>query len=419
MSGGPDRYLFIAPVLDERSVERFVKVTLPAQLSEGNLGAVPAGRGEYLVCTRRSQVDVIRASASWKRLRKMMPAKLRVMGDLPDARAFETPDELLAASYSRVIRGETDPGTAFVFLSPERLFSDGSFRSLVRRFESGTRAIAVGSVRMTADGAVTCVAVHRERKRVECAVPARSLVRHLLDNLHPKAHAHCVVNGRVFAAEHLYWRVGEHGLLARMFKIHPLALWPRDPGTAAEAGFASRACPDPADWHVVTDSDEICAADFSTVPKGTLNAPPMSDNDFVQFLSRHAGPEFNRYVACSLRFHTADASGAEWAGVEAQADGFVNRLQAMFGSSRNLGANPAAASLDRNEASVGRLIRSGLAAPFWFLNRLLNYRLYHNLDRMNAEIIQMRARLHDTRSQLANALGRVERSEATEPSVRV
>ncbi|HJZ60242.1 MAG TPA: hypothetical protein VKE74_35190, partial [Gemmataceae bacterium] len=164
---GPEQYVFITPVWGEAYVERFVKLSLPSQISAGNLGAIPAARVRYLIFTRREHIADIRRTPAFRRLRDIVPVSLLSLDDLPDPELDGNPHPLQTAAYTRGI-GYADRGnTAFVFLTPDILLGDGSIENMVRLADAGRRVVLVAGVRMSTDGAVACIARHRQGSQPE------------------------------------------------------------------------------------------------------------------------------------------------------------------------------------------------------------------------------------------------------------
>jgi hypothetical protein len=366
----------------------------------------------------------------------MMAVSVRSLDDLPDPRVYPSPHELQTAAYTRGIKAGEGKQTAYVFLTPDILLGDGTLRTMVRLTEAGKRVVIVAGIRMSSDGAVACVARHRLPRQAEAPVPPRSLVRYCLDNLHPISVGHVVTDDEVHGAQHLYWKVGDHGLLVRGFHLHPLVVWPSNP----EAGirntlddeYIAQACPDQADWHTVTDSDEMCVIEFSerTHKRAQVAKYPLSDYQILQFMVEGTTPDHREHVRRHIRFHTKDLAPADWAPVIAQSDQLVTRYLELFQHGQlevpldaPLVAPPLGNALhgrldamfgrtgavQHSSISIPRLLLLGLGAPVWVLYRILNHRMYRYLDRMYAELLDLRNLLYHTRLQLNAASTRLEK----------
>jgi hypothetical protein len=403
----PEQYVFITPVWGEKYVERYVKVSLRTQLSEGNLGGVPPGKGLYLIYTFRENVRAIVRSAAYRQLKSMMPVSIRSLDDLPRF-GEDYPHDLQTAAYIRGIKAAAGREAAFIFLTPDILLGDGAVRTLIRRTESGSRVVLAAGVRMTSEGAIECVSAHRTPGRADAPVPPRALVRGLLDNLHPISRGHLVEpNGTVHIAQHLYWSVGDHGLLARGFHIHPLLVWPRNPDAgiykSLDEEYVERACPDPADWHTVTDSDELCILEFSERRHKLemLAGPPIqSEEKIIAFMEGSTNATHRRHVLHHLRFHTRGTDSAEWADLGEQSDRLVNRFLKLFAAGPSLARVEVVDSVPAPPApSPWKLVVRALVRRLYFL---LNYPLYQYVGRLNAEIVHLRKVGDQNAKQLDN-----------------
>lgn len=394
---GPDQYLFITPVWGEAYVERFVKVCLPSQLSAGNLGAIPSEKGRFLIYTLREHARTITRSPAFRLLKSMMPVAVKSLDDLPDPRLSKNPHELQTAAYMRGIRAGEGKETAFVFLTPDILVGDGTYRNMMRLAEDGKRIHLVAGIRMLTEGAVSCVAQHWREGRPDVAIPSRDLVRACLDNLHPISVAHIVNDGKVLAPQHLYWRVADHGLLARGFHLHPLFVWPRSSDAVIrntlDDEYVSRACPDRSDWHTVTDSDEICVIEFSDRQhkSGMIAAEPLTDRTWENFLRHGTTEDHRNHVLHRIMFHAQNVAIDEWGPAAAASDELVGRYLDLFVHGVPVLCEATTmplvvpASVPETRRRMRRLLRF-LALPYRVANRVINFKLYRYVDRLNEQL---------------------------------
>jgi|GEM_PF-6603988 len=385
---GPEEYLFVVPVWGEEYVERYVKLSLPSQLSAGNLGAIPPGKGRYLIYTRKEHRRAIVRSAAYRRLRELVDTAIEYLDDLPDPRLSRGPHELQTAAYARGIRAASGRDTAFVFMTPDTLFGDGTFRAMVRRAEEGKRCHLIASVRMLVDGAYSCLAHHRRPEHVEAAIPCRELVRAGLDNLHPISLGHVVENGRVRAFQHLYHRVDSRGLLVRGFHLHPLLVWPRNPDATIrntlDDAYIERACPDPADWYLSTDSDEMCVFEFSQAEHkpGMVGQNPLADSELSRYLRQMTTEAHRRHVLERVRIHTGEVSEAEWAALEPDSDALVQRLLQLHS---RIPVEVVVAAPPPPAPSPWSRVMKLATLPFRAIYRAVNFKLYRYTERLDAQ----------------------------------
>lgn len=449
----PDEYLFVTPVWGEVYVERYVKVCLPAQLSAGNLGAMPADRTRYVIYTLREHADTIRRSPAYRRLKKLVPTSLLSLDDLPHPSSNPNPHELQTAAYSRGIRAGHGRDTAYVFLTPDLLLSDGSCRNLLRMCEADGRRVAmVASIRMCVDGAIACVDRHRTGTPGEVCIPPRELVRDCLHDIHPISAAHVMTDRGVKAAQHLYWAVGERGMLVHGFHLFPLLVWPSVPNVhvknTLDDDYVARACPDRAGWHTVTDTDEVCVVEFSERNhKPGMVAPHFfTDEDLTRFVVTGTLPEHREMVTAPIHFHADPIDPIQWAPVKAEAAKFVEYLLRLYKDATTPKPKqilppqssprlpplvvPAAATapavtqvptapvkpfMGRFQDALADAIRRvpvirSVLFPVRLAYRVAALPLYLLLDRQNAELIDLRNQvryLRQERDRMADQLGRL------------
>ncbi len=129
----------------------------------------------------------------------------------------------------------------------------------------------------------------------------------------------------------LYWRVGEEGLLAHCFHLHPILVYPRvknAPFTKTIDGdYLEAACPDPADTYIITDSDEFSAWELSDVErrvKTISRAQPL--RDVVKWIREQTTPRHRILVKSTIRIHTGPADEGAWRQTEREADGAIGKL---------------------------------------------------------------------------------------------
>ena len=397
-AAGPEQFLFLTPVWGAKYVERYLSASLPSQLADGNLGAVPPGRGKYLIFTRREHVGTIRQSPAFRQLQSMMPVALRSLDDLPSPSSFEHPHVLQTAAYTRGIRAGAKKDTAYAFLTPDGIYADGAFRSMVRFAESGRRVILLATIRMTAAGALACVERHRTPGAAHAAVPPRRLVRAMLDNLHPISESHIVNGGAVGAAQHLYWKVGDNGLVAHGFHLHPFLVWPRNRDArirnTLDDEYIANACPDQSDWFVVPDSEELCVCEFSEPghKSGFVTTLPLIEEEIVQFILYQTCAAHRTQVRQQIRFQSADVPEDLWSATGAIAEEFVCRHLDGF----------------ERAASFHTAPRPGI------LKRLLNGKMLAYAGRLEGELHGLRTELRETRIHLARLVRKLGEREACE-----
>jgi len=394
MHARPSQYLFVNPVWGEAYVERFLKLSLPAQLSAGNMQAMPRDRSHYLICTRERHFAAIRESAAFRRLEQLVPASLLSLDDLPDPGSNPNPHELQTAAFNRGLRFGRGRNAAFIFLTPDVLLADGAFSRLVALCEErGKRVVTIASIRMCVDGASECLDDHRTGTPGEIAIPARDLVRHCLGDIHPISAAHIVTEHGVKAAQHHYWPAGTDGFLIHAFHLSPILVWPEVNGVSIRStlddDYVGRACPTRAGWYTSTDSDEICQVEFSARNHKSHIVSPfyLTEAHLRHFMAASTNETHRELFRTAFRFHASPVDPTVWAPVEAEAAAYVTGLLDRFERDH---VQPLRAVAAARPASARRRLLSRVFAPAKAGYRLLALPLYRYLDRMNSRMIELK-----------------------------
>src|SRR5262249_55032826 len=140
-------YKLIVPVWGERFVARFVQFGLPTQLAPGNLPALPAECCAYHIFTPSAEAETIRRSGSFQRLAGLFPTFIECIDDVYRGHAYAAMTEC----HNRGLALGGGEDSVFVFLSPDSLWADGSFRTMRVQIEEGKRAVLMAGPRVVAE----------------------------------------------------------------------------------------------------------------------------------------------------------------------------------------------------------------------------------------------------------------------------
>jgi hypothetical protein len=242
-------------------------------------------------------------------------------GVVDRGRCHETMAELHARA---VVQAEAED-TAMIFLSPDTLFSNGSFASLARWVESDPdlQAVMIASPRLSKG---TFLAEHGRAAAAAGPLGARALVGLALRHLHPISRSLCW-SASAFNAwpSHLYWPVGDDALLARCFHLHPLWLRPARRGARLQGtvddGFVAATC-EPERVRVVVDSDEIACFEASDDHKEWHSSGGARTASVASWAARHADALHRSHVRRRIWFHAGDRTAA-WERAEVESDAVV------------------------------------------------------------------------------------------------
>lgn len=265
------RFKFVCAVWGDAFTNTFLNVCLPSMLSEGNLQFVAAhSHSSYHIYTLPSDVQSIDCSPAIRKLRTLMPVEVvRPETDLPDGDK-DKPYALMVAAHADFIKKSNSDGSAMVFIPPDTIWGNGSFRRLLEIAQSGKRLVMLGSARLEKESFLLSLQPYM-KGGVLPGISKRDLVRLAMNHLHTETES-LVWNSGVLNTwpSILFWKVQREGLIVRAFHLHPLMVWPHIGGNfvplaaSIDGDYLANVCPDPADEYIVLDSDEIVAFELST-----------------------------------------------------------------------------------------------------------------------------------------------------------
>jgi hypothetical protein len=300
---------------------RFLDYALPTQLAEGNLPALSNLAGSvYTIATTASDEATIRADAGFARLAALVPCQFLSIDDVDRAEPYTAMTEAHRRCLQRL-----HPAHAAVILPPDALWSDGSFAALERLVAAGKRLVLIAGLRTRAETLEPVLAAWRAAQPGPgLTLSGRELVTLALAHLHAVSEALCWDEPRFTRwPSHLYWRVGEAGLLACAYHQHPFLVLPPPaagpPTTTVDGeyletlGLAAEQC------HVVSDSDEVCQIEVSDrhQASGLDRLRPARLWRVAAWLRVHACPLHMRCSETLIRMHNGQS--ADWAQAVARA----------------------------------------------------------------------------------------------------
>ncbi len=313
---------FITAVWGAAYTELFLEVVLPNQLSAGNLLYFRDKRqcATYKIYTAAADVERLQRSRSYAKLAEVVPVEIVLLDNVDLGRKYEA----LTECHRRAIRAADAAGAALVFLSPDAIWPDGTFKRLWQLAQAGTRVVMVGSIRVVKETfAPEYLARHFSESSCSAGVPARDLVKLAMGHLHPLTQALFWDSDHFGSGpSHLYWRVGDDGILARCFHLHPLMVNPLVrgllPSSTIDADYTPLACPDPESLYVVEDSDEIAGFEISAYSQfGTFKPRKFSAIDTAFYARYWTQSHHRKFVRHPIRFHGSDLT-AQWQEIERQ-----------------------------------------------------------------------------------------------------
>lgn len=214
----------VTNVWGERHTELFLRMTLPNVLSAGNLPAL-AGmhRVRYRIYTTLVDQARIKASESGQRLARLVPLEfVTPLGE-------RTPDVSFHVHWFHRAAAEAKREGAFaVFVPPDTLWSDGTFRRCGEIMADGFKAIATPFLQVVAE---TCLpeVVNKfgDESDGSIRIPAAGLYEMGRRHLHPLTALGMPRSPHARPALELYWPVPGEGFVSRFAVRELFAFDPR------------------------------------------------------------------------------------------------------------------------------------------------------------------------------------------------
>jgi hypothetical protein len=325
---------FVVPVWGEAYVKVFTEVCLPAQLSPGNIPALPnIGRCQYHIYTTKNDYAAVYQSASFKNLEKLINASIHVV---EPPRSSEERYDKKSEIYRAAIRRAAKDDAVNFFLNADIVLADGFVRRVTELLAAGKRVIELPGPRTVKEAVRNELLQHHRDQNGAIAISPRRLAAMAIEHLHPLEGMHFWQSSGSddrFHPSHLYWRVGKNSLLARCFHLYPIVVYPRDRmgavrfDTTIDDDLVERACPAMEDTHVVTNSDDMFCCELSAAEHyvGSMGSRGSID-DVVDFCF-HYGKERNaKLLKYKIRMVGGDEPEQEWKRAEGDSESVIGQV---------------------------------------------------------------------------------------------
>lgn len=323
----------ITVVWGKEFTDSFLKITLPLQLCPGNMGSLPAGKACYKIFTTRNDWEAMQLHPNMKKLHEMISVEfVEITKFHPHLHRYQ----ILNACHQQAISSANQKGHALLFLSPDNLISNQTFRTILQYVQEGKKAIAIITPRAKKELMVPLIEdVLNENASCHNGIDSRLLVKLSIPHLHIETEATCCNNEKIHACvANMFWKIDNENLFGFGFHPHPLFIWPEanvNPNSAIDNVYLSDACPSKEKWKLIQDSDEFFVVEFSDSQWHSgiewVNCnPAYVANWGIQNAPRpHQWELFN--LIC---FHSCDYK-SEWKRIEDQASQFIRDVKTYAG----------------------------------------------------------------------------------------
>lgn len=340
MFGG---FHFINVVWGESYTKLFLDVCLPSQLSPRNLKSFEdVDNSVYKIYTTPNDAKIITNHPVYLAMSKIIKTKIKIF-NLSEYCLKNYKHKAMNYCHQHAILEANQNDCALVFLSPDTIWGDGSFQTLLNLANQGKRTVMIGAYRTVKETIVPSFLELFNPNNDTCiSISCRELVKLFLEHLHPttKSLFWGTLGSRTIWPSVVLWPVGNQGILAKHFHIHPLMVNPvkKDilPTPTIDGEYISLACPNQDEIYVVQDSDEIYACELSSGNIFAEHILPSESTDVTKIAEwmKSATDSFHQYCfqKYTLKIHTDDFS-EDWQKAEKKINHVAEQIYTVFRSS--------------------------------------------------------------------------------------
>jgi len=327
------RIHLVTAVWGEAFTQLYLSTCLPNQMTSSNLPALAAGAAPvYKVYTRSQDAAVIAAAPAFRQLAAMIPTEVIALDHL-FASSSHSDNALLTmtACHRAAVDAANHARAALMILPPDQIYSDGTFARCLEWGLRGCGAVVVPGIRLNKEGCEPLLSGRATNRSAVLGASGRSLLAWSMPRLSAIARA-MFVDADPFsnAPTHVYFPVGDEGFVARCLHLHVLFINPRRRVPLRYGNFDTDylldACPSLEDYHVVGDSDEMLAVEFSPAGKqlGQAGAGRIDTRTLAAFYRLHGNRLHRGFLQAPIFMHTGDLT-PRWREVARRSGDVVGR----------------------------------------------------------------------------------------------
>lgn len=332
------------PVWGDWYTEALIDAAMPSILAPGNLPALAArARTRYRLYASPVARRRIEASAPFSELARIAPVDV-IEVEPPERGSHKY--NLAADCHRDTVDVAEREDAAIIPLYPDIVFSDGAFAQIHERATEGRRGVMVVPFRVS-DSAIPVLRKRTDGPSRALSLTPREAMSIAINHVHPYTRRHYWSSPHFTRwPDTIMWDAGDEGLIVYSYHMTPVMLWPRTRGVRPpdmidNISYVPAAVPDPRDFHVVRDSDELVM--WGLHPLGSdRDAPVFQPEDTDAPISRHAStfriavwavgrlPQHCHHLASApIALRTRDPSTA-WARAERQARTVMRRVSFLI-----------------------------------------------------------------------------------------
>jgi len=323
------RVLFTTGVWGESYVQKFLEISLPSQLAEGNLSGTSWSEGsKYLITTSRAGAEMLRDAGPVRQLSTVLDVEIVVLDCIDQTKRRRNKYQLMNRCQIEALRRSAE-FDALMFGYADTIWSAGTFVACARRIEQGFDAVMAPGLPVCEAEFVSALrgssTLWKDRGTVASLdIPPRVLVRMILDRLHPMADANFFEHPVASTSPaYTMWKVPEQGVSLRAFHLHPVmirvqpenARFFREFSTSLDEEYVSNLFLSKDNLYFARDSDELALCSLmQPFPHGFQVSPPTppSARGLALWAERNASALHREFFGEEFRLHFSDVDRATW-----------------------------------------------------------------------------------------------------------
>lgn len=296
-------------------IETMQHALLPSLLAPGNLPAL-SQRVQFDIACPDSDRKQITAHPAHAALCQYADVRFISL----DPTAHTTIHAALSAGQAPTLADAARDQAGVLVFSPDVAISDGALRAVEGY---GAQAVLVASVRVRLEEGLRALAAGD--------FSPRTFARIILDHPHPVTQSLTV---RVpFVSKwpsHLYWWVGDEGLLVRAFHLHPLYVRPDATliSDTIDGDYIERVCPNGAGVVIVDDSDVLQQIELSAPQhmRSTISPQIITRSQITAWTIKNTTATQRENARQSVRIHVGAMTPERWDAAEQRAMTFMGDI---------------------------------------------------------------------------------------------
>lgn len=320
---------FILPVWGAEYVRTFLDVVLPTHLSPRNLPAAITNQGDsaYHIYTSAEDTPIIRQNPVYARLTNVLPTTIHEIDECNAA-----PHTVMSECYRNGIQLANAVDAATIFLTADAIFSDGAFSFLEEKLCQGTSVVYCLGLRLNLEPMSVLLRNHLDSDNAISLQP-REMMMLALGNLHTwtRSSFWAQDEGLELMPSVLLWPVGDQGLLARCFHLHPIFVKPEIKNLqfngTIDDDYVGLVCPNSDCHYTVADSDEMICLELSRSTRPCITEIRKGSIEDVSRWAVDSTSEHHRtLVETKVRLYADTVDEASWLSTEKLSDSVLSDI---------------------------------------------------------------------------------------------